>query len=166
MPGKSRRQTYRPWLAPEVMRAVLDELLRNAGSGPGAARMGLEARIELNLMLMDSTCLKANIHFPTDWGRLSDAARTLMKAIVLLRSRGLRVRMESPESFLARMNQCCMAMAAAGRSLGSRKKKKALLRQMKALAGTIAAHVRLEPPVGRRRRSRWPRRRRGQAGAG
>ena len=142
VPGKSRLQTYSTWLAPEAMRAVLDELLRSAGSEVGAARMGLEARIELNLVLMDSTCLKANIHFPTDWVLLRDAAHTLMKATVLIRSRGICVRMESPESFLARMNKLCMAMAAAGRKPGSKKKKKALLRQMKALAKTIAAHAR------------------------
>jgi hypothetical protein len=142
VPGKSRLQTYSTWLAPEAMRAVLDELLRSAGSEPGAARMGLEARIELNLVLLDSTCLKANIHFPTDWVLLRDAVRTLMKATVLIRGRGICARMESPGSFLARMNKCCMAMAAAGRSPGSRKKKKAHLRQMKALAKTIAAHAR------------------------
>jgi hypothetical protein len=104
--------------------------------------MGLEARIELNLVLLDSTCLKANIHFPTDWVLLRDAVRTLMKATVLIRGRGICARMESPGSFLARMNKCCMAMAAAGRSPGSRKKKKAHLRQIKALAKTIAAHAR------------------------
>jgi hypothetical protein len=142
VPGKSRLQTYSTWLAPEAMRAVLDELLRSAGSEPGAARMGLEARIELNLVLLDSTCLKANIHFPTDWVLLRDAVRTLMKATVLIRGRGICARMESPGSFLARMNKCCMAMAAAGRKPGSKKKKKALLRQMKALAKTIAAHAR------------------------
>jgi hypothetical protein len=141
VPGKSRLQTYSTWLAPEAMRAVLDELLRSAGSEVGAARMGLETRIELNLVLLDSTCLKANIHFPTDWVLLRDAVRTLMKATVLIRGRGICARMESPESFLARMNKCCMAMAAAGRKPGSRKKKKALLRQMKALAKTIAAHA-------------------------
>lgn len=142
VPGKSRLQTYSTWLAPEAMRAVLDELLRSAGSEPGAARMGLEARIGLNLVLLDSTCLKANIHFPTDWVLLRDAARTLMKATVLIRGRGICARMESPESFLARMNKCCMAMAAAGRKPGSKKQKKAHLRQMKALAKTVAAHAR------------------------
>lgn len=142
VPGKSRLQTYSTWLAPEAMRAVLDELLRSAGSELGAAGMGLEARIELNLVLLDSTCLKANIHFPTDWVLLRDAVRTLMKATVLIRGRGICARMESPGSFLARMNKCCMAMAAAGRSPGSRKKKKAHLRQIKALAKTIAAHAR------------------------
>lgn len=142
VPGKSRLQTYSTWLAPEAMRQVLGELLRSAGSELGAARLGLEAQIELNLVLMDSTCLKANIHFPTDWVLLRDAARTLMKATTLIRSRGLCARMESPESFLARMNKYCIAMAAAGRKPGSRKQKKALLRLMKALSKTIAAHAR------------------------
>jgi hypothetical protein len=142
VPGKSRLQTYATWLAPEAMRAVLAELLRSAGSELGAARLGLEARIELHLVLMDSTCLKANIHWPTDWVLLRDAARTLMKATTLIRGAGLCARMEPPESFLARMNKNCMAMAAAGRKPGSKKPKKALLRQMKALAKTIAAHAR------------------------
>jgi len=81
VPGKSRLQTYSTWLAPEAMREVLDGLLRSAGSELGAAR------IELNLVLMDS-------------------------------------------------------MAAAGRKPGGKKQKKALLRQMKTLSRTIAAHAR------------------------
>jgi len=142
VPGKSRLQTYSTWLAPEAMREVLGELLRSAGSELGAARMGLEAQIELHLVLLDSTCLKAAIHFPTDWVLLRDAARTLIKATVLIRGRGICARMESPGSFLARMNKSCMAMAAAGRKPGSKKKKKAHLRQMKTLSKTIAAHAR------------------------
>ena len=149
VPGKSRLQTYSTWLAPEAMREVLAALLRSAGGELGAAC------IELALVLMDSTCLKAAIHFPTDWvpfGRLRalslskrllrDAARTLMKATTLIGNRGICARMESPGSFLARMNKLCMGMAAAGRKPGSRKQKKALLRQMKTLSRTIAAHAR------------------------
>ena len=142
VPGKSRLQTYSAWLAPEAMREVLDSLLRSAGGELGAARMGLETRIELALVLMDSTCLKAAIHFPTDWVLLRDAARTLMKATTLIRSRGLCARMEPPERFLARMNKLCMGMAAAGRKPGGRKQKKALLRRMKKLSAIIAAHAR------------------------
>ena len=71
----STLQTYSTWLAPEAMREVLDGLLRSAGRELGAARMGLEARIELNLVLMDSTCLKAAIHFAPDWVLLRAAAR-------------------------------------------------------------------------------------------
>jgi len=37
-------------------------------------------RIELNLVLMDSTCLKAAIHFPPDWVLLRAAARTLIES--------------------------------------------------------------------------------------
>ena len=45
---------------------------------------------------MDTTCLEANVHFPTDWVLLRDAARTVMKATILIRKRGICERMEAP----------------------------------------------------------------------
>jgi len=90
---------------------------------------------------MDSTCLKAAIHFPTDWVLLRDAAGTLMKATTHPQPRHLRAHGVTRE-LLARVNRLCMGMAAAGRKPGGKKQKKALLRQMKTLSRTIAAHAR------------------------
>ena len=77
----------------------------------------------------DSTALKANIHFPTDWILLRDAVRTLMKAALLIRREGLRRRMEAPEAFLARMNTLSLQMSQAARRAGSKKARKRVLGQ-------------------------------------
>ena len=65
----------------------------------------LKNDIELNTIWMDSTCLKANIHYPVDWVLLRDATRTLAKALNLIRKHGLKNRMEAPGEFLKRINQ-------------------------------------------------------------
>ncbi len=77
---------------------------------------------------IDSTCLKANIHFPIDWVLLRDAVRTLVKAILVIRKHGLKIRMPEQETFLAAINGQTMAMSAALRSKTESKKarKKAL----------------------------------------
>ena len=141
VPSKSRLQTYTHWLPDETMRQILAQLLRSASTQAGSQRMGLAAQIELDLLLMDTTCLEANIHFPIDWLLLRDAARTLINAIKLIRRRGLCARMTTPETFLARMNKLSIGMAMAGRKTDSKKIKKAFLRTMKTLLDTIARHA-------------------------
>ena len=60
---------------------------------------------------------------------LRDAARTLMKAAILIRKRGLQARMEEPEAFLNRMNQLCMKMTHARRKKDAKRARKAVLRE-------------------------------------
>jgi hypothetical protein len=91
---------------------------------------------------LDSTCLKANIHFPTDWVLLRDAVRTLMKATLLIRKAGLRGRMQPPEQFLRHMNRLSIEMAQQARRAGRKKGRKRVLRQMKKLVGVVRAHAR------------------------
>ena len=59
---------------------------------------------------MDTTCVRANIHYPVDWVLLRDATRTLMKALTLIRAQGLHHRMEEPAVFIRRMNILAMEM--------------------------------------------------------
>ena len=59
-------------------------------------------------------CLKANVHFPTDWVLLRDAVRTLVQAILVIRRHGLRKRIPAPEGFLREINQLSKGMSAAG----------------------------------------------------
>jgi hypothetical protein len=65
-----------------------------------------------------------------------------MKATLLIRKQGLCCRMEAPESFLARMNKYSMAMTQSVRKPDSKRRRKTILRQMKALSKTIVAHAR------------------------
>ena len=95
---------------------------------------------------VDSTCLKANIHFPVDWSLLRDGVKTLVANILTIRRHGLVHRIEEPETFLRQINALSMAM-----SVGSGKKtegktnrkkeRKKTFRKMKALCGVVMKHA-------------------------
>jgi hypothetical protein len=144
VPSKSTLQDYAHWLDEKAMTAVLDQLKAAASQteADGSCPVGLESALELDVVWLDSTALKAPIHFPVDWVLLRDGARTLLKAIALIRKHGLLHRMEEPGAFLARMNQLCMAMSAAGRQADSKRQRKRVLRMMKRLLKAIEGHAR------------------------
>lgn len=52
------------------------------------------------MIWVDSTCMQLDIHYPKGWVLLRDATRTIMKAIMTIRSHGLKHRIEAPESFI------------------------------------------------------------------
>ena len=139
VPSKSEVQRFAGWLPAPEMRAVIEGLLQGALETP--AKLGLKEALDLEEYFLDSTCLKANVHFPTDWVLLRDGVRTLMKATLLIRQAGLRERMEAPEEFLRRMNQLSIAMSQQARRAGSKKGRKRVLRQMKKLVGVVRAHA-------------------------
>jgi hypothetical protein len=143
IPGKSALQRYSQWLPEEEMRKVIDTLLGAASAGePGGAQtLKLTEVLNLEAYFLDTTCVKLHIHFPVDWVLLRDAARTLMKATLLIRKRGLKVRMDEPAEFLKRMNQLCMQMTHARRKKDGKRARKAVLRAMKKLSKIIAAHA-------------------------
>lgn len=143
IPGKSALQRYSQWLSEEEMRKVIDSLLGAASAGEegGAQRLELTEALDLEAYFLDTTCVKLHIHFPVDWVLLRDAARTLMKATMLIRKRGLKVRMEEPEEFLKRMNQWCIKMTQARRKKDGKRARKAVLRGMKKLSKIIAGHA-------------------------
>jgi hypothetical protein len=143
IPGKSALQRYSQWLPEAEMRKLMDTLLAAASAGEGAGEQPLELAeaLDLEAYFVDTTCVKLHIHFPVDWVLLRDAARTLMKATILIRKRNLKVRMEEPEEFLKRMNQLCMKMTHARRKKDAKRARKAVLREMKKLSKIIAAHA-------------------------
>jgi hypothetical protein len=133
----------------DVPTQVLQELnvlmlRRSAESNvTGASVLGLDEVVDLSLIWMDATCAKLDIHYPTDWILLRDATRTIMKAIVTIRSHGLKHRMPAPERFIAQMNAQCMAMSGAsrrGRGGDKKKARKATLRAMKSIVGKVRKH--------------------------
>ena len=143
IPGKSQLQRYGQWLPEQDMRSIIDTLLVAASAEvtDGEQALGLVAPLDLDAYFLDTTCVKLNIHFPVDWVLLRDAARTLMKATILVRKRGLKARMEEPEEFLRRMNQLCMKMTHTRRKKDGKRARKAILREMKKLSKIIARHA-------------------------
>ena len=144
IPGKSALQRCSQWLPEADMRKVIDTLLVAAVESKdeeGDQKLDLAEALNLESYFLDTTCVKLNMHFPVDWVLLRDAARTLMKATILIRKRGLKVRMEEPEEFLKRMNQLCIKMTHARRKKDAKRVRKAVLREMKKLSKIIAAHA-------------------------
>ena len=139
VPSKSELQRFAHWLPVEQMREIIDGLLNAAIQSPSKLR--LKETLDLEEYFLDSTCLKANVHFPTDWVLMRDGVRTLMKATVLIRKAGLRGRMEPPEEFLRRMNRLSIAMTQKARRAGGKKGRKQVLREMKKLVGIVRSHA-------------------------
>ena len=143
IPGKSALDRYRQWLPEEQMRTVIGTLLQAASAAPenGEQPLRLAAALDLEAYFLDTTCVQLHIHFPVDWVLLRDAARTLLKATMLIRKRGLKARMEEPAVFLKGMNKLCIKMTHARRRKDARRLRKAVLREMKKLSKIIAAHA-------------------------
>jgi hypothetical protein len=144
VPSKSSLQRYEQWLPESEVRAVVERLLQLAGQPEGEAMnqpLDLEEPLNLDVYFLDMSCVKANIHWPADWVLLKDAVQTLMAATELIRREGLRHRMDEPKAFLTGINRLCIEMGQGRRSVGSAKKRKAVLRKMKRLVKVVRGHA-------------------------
>ena len=103
---------------------------------------GLSEPLSFSSAFMDSTCVKANIHFPVDWVLIRDAARSLISAIKRIRKQGLKHRIIEPSVLMSNMNKLSIEMTHARRQKDSKKKRKAILRKMKTLSCCIEKHAR------------------------
>ena len=139
VPSKSVIQKYEQWLPENEIREVVGTLLKAVVDRREV--LGLANDIELERVWLDSTAVKAPIHFPVDWVLLRDGVRTLMKATLLIRKHGLRSRMEEPKGFMKEMNRLCIAMTQSRRSADAKRQRKKLLRCIKKLVKIVAAHA-------------------------
>lgn len=139
VPSKSTLQRYSQWCDEAAVRRLVDQLTQQAHLHPQKLR--LRAPLDLEACFLDTTCVKANIHYPVDWVLLRDATRTLMKAVTLIRAQGLRHRMEEPALFLRRMNILAMQMTHSWNEKDSKKQRKKVLRKMDKLVGCVARHA-------------------------
>jgi len=151
-PAKSTLQRYEQSVTPAQIKR-LNALLVGKASGIEARReLRLNAPLDLDGFFMDTTCVEPNIHFPVDWVLLRDGTRTLIKAMLLIRRHGLKHRMPAPELFLRCINRQCIAMAQTVRRPEARKKRKAILREMKRVAKLVRKHAgRYRQALGARR---------------
>ena len=140
--SKSTVERASKFFRPDQVRWMHQVLIEMSGEEDRAAEIGLARAIETGEVLIDGTCLEGNIHYPVDWVLLRDVSRTLLKATKLVRKAGLCQRMpQSPEQFARQMNRLCIEMTNTRRKSDSRKARKAVLRRMKPLLKTIAAHA-------------------------
>jgi hypothetical protein len=144
VPSKSTIDRYGKLLDDQGLRKVIDQVSRAAAQAARRGRhpLGLEKPLDLEAYFLDTTCVQANIHFPTDWVLLRDAARTLIKAIRVIRKHGLRHRMPKPEELIREMNRLSIQMTQTARSKrDSNRERKRVLRQMKELMQVIRRHA-------------------------
>ena len=140
VPGKSTLADYATWLPLEDMEEIHEQLRRAISDEEQARIIGLENELDLAVVWLDSTCLKANIHFPTDWIVLRDMVSTTCKCIATIRRHGLKHRIGDVEDFQSSINAQCMAMAASRRKPGGKKQTKSVLRRMKRICKTVREH--------------------------
>jgi hypothetical protein len=144
VPAKSTLQRYATWLPEKEMREVINGLLRKAGAAiaDGKQVLDLDAPLDLSSMFLDTTCVKANIHFPVDWVLLRDGVKSLMQSVELIRSHGLKSRMCEPQEFITKINRLSMEMTHTRRKKNSNKERKRVLREMKRVVTVVRAHAR------------------------
>lgn len=140
VPSKSLLNVYARWLDAPAMEAVLKMLTCAMTSEQEARWIGLENSLEPTVVWVDTTCVKAMVHYPADWVLMRDGVRTIVKSILTIRRHGLCRRMPPPESFLAAINAQAMRMSAAGRKPGSKNMRKKVLRAMKRISKTVQEH--------------------------
>jgi len=143
VPSKSSLDRYAKIVPERIVCHVINELTRTAAgkTDQGDHPLDLEAPISLDTLFLDTTCVKANIHFPVDWVLLRDASRTLLKAVQVIRRRGLKNRMADPSEFIRDVNRLCIRMTHSRRRKEGRKYRKQVLRLLKKLLRRIDKHA-------------------------
>jgi hypothetical protein len=140
VPSKSTLQRYYVWWPETEVRSLIHQLLNQGAAAPETLQ--LPEALDLESAFIDTTALKANIHYPVDWVLLRDATLTLMNSVRLIRQQGLKHRMEAPESFIGRINKLCIQMTHAWNKADRQRQRKKTLRQMDRLVGTVRSHAR------------------------
>jgi hypothetical protein len=144
VPSKSTIDRYAKLVDEQAVRKVIDQVSRTAAEPARRGRhpLGLEKSLDLEAYFLDTTCVQANIHYPTDWVLLRDAARTLVKAIRVIRKHGLKHRMPKPEELIREMNRLSIEMTHTPRKKkDSKRERKRVLRQMKEHMQVIRRHA-------------------------
>jgi hypothetical protein len=145
VPSKSTLERYEKMVPESFIRKLISQLNIKASTVKSEGEenpLKLNELLELSDLFLDTTCVKANIHFPVDWTLLKDTTRTLMKAVIIIRGNGLKNRMvEEPAEFLKTINKLSIKMTHVKRQPNGKKKRKAIFRIMKKLMKKIKVHA-------------------------
>ena len=143
VPSKSSLERFDKMFPEEVIRELSAIVLKAATTTIIETEdnlLKLEESITMDDYFADSTCVKANIHYPVDWVLLRDATRTLIKAVKVIRKHGLKNRMDEPSDFINGMNKLCINMTHTKGRKDGKKKSKQIFRIMKKMMKKIALH--------------------------
>lgn len=139
--SKSSLERFDKWFSTEdVERVIRSHLISLQCPDVAKDLAGQDNGMRFDEIFADTTCIKANIHYPVDWVLLRDATRSLIAAIVTIRRQGLKHRMPEPRTFVTRINKHCIQMTHSRRRKGGRKYRKQVLREMKKLSKLVRNH--------------------------
>lgn len=138
--SKSSLERYEKYFEAGLVEETIRSALSWLSVTNNAVNAGMYAPISCKDIFADTTCIKANIHFPVDWVLLRDGVRTLLLAIKLIREQGLKNRMVEPKELLKQMNKLCIAMTHTRRKKEGKKQRKKILRLMKKLSNCVIKH--------------------------
>ena len=140
--SKSTLERFEKIFDADQVTELIHQLNRGVASELGAQELLYqETALRFDEIFADSTCVKANIHFPVDWVLLRDATRTLIQSITLIRQQGLRYRIGDQKQFIKNMNKLCIEMTHTRKKKDAKKMRKTILRRMKRLMKTVKAHA-------------------------
>lgn len=139
VPSKSELCRFDKMATAKEVTKLMDELNRYALRKDNP--IGLENELDLDAYFSDSTCLKANIHFPVDWILLRDGVLTIIKSLEVIRKHGIRLRMPKPSIFLSIINKLSIEMSQSRRKKNAKKRRKQTLRKMKKITKTVREHA-------------------------
>lgn len=141
--SKSAIERYEKMFSTKEISTLIHDCNKAVSSQNGAQELLYsDSALNFDEIFVDTTCVKSNIHFPVDWILLRDATRTLIKAIELIRSKGLKHRMANPKKFRCNMNKLSIEMTHVRKKNGARKMRKKIFRRMKKLMKMIENHAR------------------------
>ena len=137
IPGKTKVGNLENYIPEALIQEVEKRLLCAADSC-----QVLDEPLDFSRSYFDCTCIRVNIHYPTDWVLLRDSTLTMMKATTRIRKVGLVHRMPfEPSVFITKMNKLCMEMTFTARRKDAKKLRKKVLRKMKNLLKRVVGHA-------------------------
>ena len=140
--SKSTLERFEKMFSSEDIAQIIHETNRAVGDEAMAKELLYrETALRFDEVFADTTCVKANIHFPVDWVLLRDATRTLIKAVILIRAKGIKYRIADPQKFLREMNKLCIEMTHVRKKHEAMKMRKRIFRRMKRLMKLIEKHA-------------------------
>ena len=138
VPSKTELWRFDKMVLTKEVKSLMDELNRFALNQKNPLK--LKESLNLEAYFSDTTCLKANIHFPVDWVLLRDGVRTIINCLEVIRKHRIRMRMPKPSEFLREINKFSIQMTQSRRKKGAKQKRKQTLRKMKKIAKTVRDH--------------------------
>ncbi len=143
IPSKSNINSLENSISEELLKKANVSFLKDTLlDREGSKSVGLQGAFNIEELYGDTTCVKANIHFPVDWVLFRDMIRTSALKINMIRSGGIKARMpQTPNEYLSDINSLCMEMHSNYNTTGAVKKRKKTFRKMKKLLNVAMGHA-------------------------